>query len=118
MNALRALSTYKKHVYETFLGFFFLFATPLAYAQGVTSGTPGGGFLQPVKSVLDQVIDGIVAISLVVAIGYIIWQVLEVIFDRKTWSDIMAKCLVAVALGAAPFVVKQLWDLGQSLSIG
>lgn len=95
---------------QALLGAFFMFSANAALAQNA-------GFLQPANDVLEQVKDAVIAISVVVAIIYIVWQVLEVIFDRKTWSDILGKCLVAIALGAAPYIVMQLWELGKSLSL-
>jgi hypothetical protein len=95
---------------QALLGAFFMFSANVALAQNA-------GFLQPANDVLEQVKDAVIAISVVVAIIYIVWQVLEVIFDRKTWSDILGKCLVAIALGAAPYIVMQLWELGKSLSL-
>ena len=99
-------------VYAVGLLFMFFSTSTLAL------GAPGGGlFAGNIESVGDQVKTTIIWVTFTMALIYIVWQVVEVIFDRKTWSDIIAKCLVAVALGAAPAAVLALWNLGQDISL-
>ena len=94
------------------VGLLFMFFSTSTLAQ------PSGGlFTGNVENVGDQVQTTIVWVTFMMALIYIIWQVVEVIFDRKTWSDIIAKCLVAVALGAAPAAVLALWELGHNISL-
>lgn len=102
---------------QALLAAFFMAFTNVASAQ--VSGAPSGGlFAGNISSVADDVMTTIIWVTFIMAVLYIIWQVTEVLWDRKTWSDIIAKCLVAVAIGAAPMAVSALWTLGQSVSLG
>lgn len=96
------------------VGLLFMFFSTSTLAQGAPSG---GLFAGNIESVGDQVKTTIIWVTFTMALIYIVWQVVEVIFDRKTWSDIIAKCLVAVALGATPAAVLALWELGHNISL-
>ena len=91
-------------------------ATNVALAQ-VQSGPSGGLFAGNVSSVADRVQTTIIWVTFIMAVLYILWQVTEVLFQRKTWSEIIANCLVAVAIGAAPAAVTALWELGQTVRL-
>ena len=99
------------------VGLFFMVLSSSAFAQ--VTGAPGGGlFAGNISSVADDVLTTIIWVTFIMAVLYILWQVTEVLWDRKTWSDIIAKCLIAVAIGATPAGVSALWKLGQSVSLG
>lgn len=108
---------YQNKVIQALIGAFFMSLTNVALAQ--VTGAPGGGlFAGNISSVADDVMTTIIWVTFIMAVLYILWQVTEVLWDRKTWSDIIAKCLIAVAIGAAPAAVSALWQLGQSVSLG
>lgn len=94
------------------VGLFFMVLSSSVFAQPA-----GGGLFEGnVTTLADNVKTTIIWVTFIMALLYIIWQVTEVIFDRKTWSDIIAKCLVAVAIGAAPAAVTYVWELGRTIN--
>ena len=109
---------YQNKVVQALLSAFFMSVlSTTAHAQ--VSGAPSGGlFAGNISNVADDVLTTIIWVTFIMAILYILWQVAECLFDRKTWSDIIAKCLIAVAIGATPAGVAALWRLGQSVTLG
>lgn len=100
---------------------FFIGALLLLYgfdAAAQPSGQPSAGLLDgSVKTLGDNLLKTIQWVAGIGAAAYILWEVVQVLTDRKTWGDVSMKCIVAVAIGAAPSVVPKLIEFGKSINI-
>ena len=98
------------NVKQVVLAAVLVFGTQVVMAAGGASG----GFSEA-KSIVDDVITGIVGIVGSICVLLLIWNMIQGAMKKKDWLDVGVTCLWIIAIGAAGGFAYYLYSKGQKM---